>query len=214
MSLTLSSRGFCLSRTSISVLILSSSASFSKSRASAAARSLGEVFSSSMTRFSSAILVSSSSASCSSSSSGLRVSSFALSSFRCWSSSPVSCRSWSPSSCILLYYVMSFCCCEICFCMVFFLASSALFSSLRFCIASVSSGPWASSSSLFCSSTSRISLVRESMSRLSFCFSSAFCSSCFFCFYFATSAASFLAFSCLKPSICSSIDFPSRFLIS
>ena len=45
-SLTLSSRGLSLSRTSSSALILSSSASFSATRASAAARLLGEVFSS------------------------------------------------------------------------------------------------------------------------------------------------------------------------
>ena len=138
MSFTLSNRGLSLSRTSISVLILSSSASFSTTRASAAARSLGEVFSSSISCLSSAILRLSSSASCSSSFSGLRVSSFALSSFRCWSSSPVSCRSWLTSSCIVLYCIMSFCSCDICCCMFFFLPSSAFFSSLSFCIASVS----------------------------------------------------------------------------
>ena len=78
MSLTLSSRGLCLSLTSISVLTLASSASFSATRVCAASRSLDEVFSSSMTRLLSVMRVLSSSAFCFSSSRGLRASSVLL----------------------------------------------------------------------------------------------------------------------------------------
>ena len=87
MSFTLSSRGLCLSPTSLSVLSCASLASFSVTRASAASLSEGEVFSSFMMRLSSAILVSSSSISIFTSSC------FAFSSFERSSSSLVSRRS-------------------------------------------------------------------------------------------------------------------------
>ena len=79
ISLTLSSKGLCLSLTSISVLTLASSASLFATRASASCLSEEVVFSSANTRLSSAILVSSSSLFCFSSSSGFMASFFALS---------------------------------------------------------------------------------------------------------------------------------------
>ena len=136
MSLTLSSRGFCLSRTSISVLILSSSASFSKSRTFALILSGEEVFSSSISCLSSLILRLSSSASCSSLVQWFE-GFFLLLSVHSGVGRAPQCHAEVGRLLLVscLYCVMSFCSCDSCCFMVFFLASSALLSSLSFCIA-------------------------------------------------------------------------------
>ena len=96
ISSTLSSKGLCLSLTSISVLTLASSASLSATRASAAFLSEGDVFSSSMTRLSSSIFCSISSFCCFSLSSVCLASTFALSLFMLLS------KTLLPSSILLM----------------------------------------------------------------------------------------------------------------
>ena len=156
MSFTLSSRGLCLSLTSTSVLILASLASFAVTRACAASLSDEEVFSSSMTRLSSVILVSSSSPSFFRSFRGVRASFFALSSFERSFSSLLSCTSLSTSLRILSACFASFRSCDSCCSLVCLSPSHFLLSSLSVCIASSFSGPFSSSNCRIWASASLI----------------------------------------------------------